>query len=169
MNVTTDCRCARRRPRMLAAVLVFAAAWPLVGGCDARAPVAPVHGIVTIDGRPLRAGAVVFTPLARGEDKRVGKSAYGEIRPDGTFVLGTFTASDGAIVGMHRATILGKASTIDGPPPGATPASISGGPKPPFDALRVMGHSFEVVAGQDNEFSIDLSSRYVRQFAQRDD
>ena len=139
----------------------------LAAGCGSSPPVAPVRGEVTLDGRPLRGGAVVFTPLAHDADKRVGKSAYGEIRPDGTFALGTFSEQDGAIIGTHRATIIGRAGSDDAPSPGITKTNAPPTTKPPFDMVRVTGRTFDVVAGQDNEFTIELSSGYVRQFAQR--
>lgn len=57
-----------------------------------------VQGTVTLDGKPLTKGSVTFWPT-------VGRSALGEIQPDGSYTLTTFEPGDGAIVGSHKVTI----------------------------------------------------------------
>ena len=155
--------------RTILALLSIALAAPLIAGCGSTVPVAPVHGVVTLDGKPLAFGAVVFTPLAEGDNKQVGKPAYGEIDPDGTFTLGTFGDADGALVGVHRATIMGDTNSDDGPPPGTTETRAARAAKPPFKMVRVTDRTFDVVAGAENQFTIELSSDHVRRFARRDD
>jgi hypothetical protein len=72
-------------------------------GCGSQAaapsPTVPVKGKVTWKGKPLTRGTVMFEPQDYGRD------AYGNIQPDGTFVLSTFKAGDGAVPGTHRVGI----------------------------------------------------------------
>lgn len=79
-------------------VILLAATMALGCSRSGKLDVAPVHGQVTIDGVPLKHGKIVFTP-------EQGREAQGEIQADGTFVLGTYGSSDGAIVGRHRVRI----------------------------------------------------------------
>lgn len=71
---------------------------------------AHVEGVVTVEGEPLPTGTIRFIP----EDG--GRSARGEIESDGTFTLGTFTESDGALIGKHGVAVTaysGDAQTGD--------------------------------------------------------
>jgi hypothetical protein len=71
-----------------------------VSGCGSnQLQTAPVQGTVSLDGRPLESGQVVFTPSQ-------GRGARGQLNRDGTFVLTTYTDGDGAIVGVHQVAIL---------------------------------------------------------------
>ena len=75
----------------------------LVLGCGGEGGLAPVHGKVFFQGKPLSRGTIVFTPdPARGG---AGPQATAEIQPDGTFALHT-AAIEGAVPGWHRVTIL---------------------------------------------------------------
>jgi hypothetical protein len=68
----------------------------------------PAQGKVTFkDGTPLTAGWVVFESVTPGA--KVG--ARGNIQPDGTFQLSTFSEGDGALEGSYRVAVM--------PPPGA--------------------------------------------------
>jgi hypothetical protein len=69
-------------------------------GCGkARGTVAVTGKAVLKDGRGLPGGRVMLTG---GET-----SASGQIKPDGTFVLGTFTTSDGSTPGNYTVVIFG--------------------------------------------------------------
>jgi hypothetical protein len=59
---------------------------------------AEVRGTVTLDGKPLEAGEVAFIPPR-------GRAATGLITTEGTYVVGTYHAGDGAIVGPHTVTV----------------------------------------------------------------
>jgi hypothetical protein len=93
-----DFNCQRRlHPSLAFALLLFVA-----GACGKKSDLpatGPVEGKVTLNGQPLKSGTVVFVPDAGG------KSAQGNIDSDGTFVLGTFTETDGAILGTHKVMI----------------------------------------------------------------
>ena len=69
-------------------------------GCGkARGTVAVTGKAALKDGRTLPGGRVILTG---------GKtSASGQIKPDGTFVLGTFTTTDGSKPGSYTVVIVG--------------------------------------------------------------
>ena len=70
-----------------------------VVGCGPQRPaMAPVHGKVTLGGKPLAGGRIAFYPAE-------GRPALGPIAADGTYKLTTFLPDDGAILGKHRVTI----------------------------------------------------------------
>lgn len=72
----------------------------LVAGCGDGLPKrVPVAGKVTIDGKPVTAGSIRFKPASGG------RVANGEIGPDGTFVMTTFTPGDGCTLDSHTVTV----------------------------------------------------------------
>ena len=40
--------------------------------------------------------------------------------------------------------------------------------EPPFETLRLVGQKFAVVAGQDNQFAIELTSDQIRKFGEHE-
>src|SRR5215467_983540 len=70
-----------------------------VAGCG-NGGRASVSGKVTVNGKPVTAGLVSFTPIASGA-KDPGKPAAGEVQKDGTYTLGTESINDGAVAGKH--------------------------------------------------------------------
>jgi hypothetical protein len=76
--------------------LVFSAA---LIGCDGGAQQAAVSGKVTYMGEAVKGGTLIFGPIGEGN---VGQPASANIQPDGTYVLGTNRASDGALIARHR-------------------------------------------------------------------
>lgn len=90
----------------------------LLAGCnDSRYELAPVHGSVTVDGTPLNQGKVLFTPIAKGENRRAGHTAVGNINSDGKFRLTTSEPDDGAVVGDHWAVVVNVEEEVpDGVP-----------------------------------------------------
>ena len=87
---------------------VLALALPLLGGLACGPSngldLATVRGTVTYKGEPVRAGNVTFFP----DDSKgtVGPPATGTIN-DGSFTLSSESASDGALVGTHKVSVLG--------------------------------------------------------------
>jgi hypothetical protein len=138
----------------------LAVACCLCSGCS-KSPfdLAPVHGTVAIDGRPMTHGKVMFAPAARNGDVDAGKPAFGVIGQDGSFVLSTYGDGDGAIVGEHSATVI-NIPTGDAPETSQIP---TGQRIPKFKRVLVPG-KFSVVAGQDNQIDIRLTSRDISQF-----
>lgn len=69
-------------------------------GCgDSGLETAPVRGKISYRGKPLATGTILFMPEG---DK---PSATGEIQPDGSYSLTTYSANDGAVLGKHKILI----------------------------------------------------------------
>jgi hypothetical protein len=69
-----------------------------------QASLIPAKGKITYKGQPLTKGTVLFEPDGYGREAR------GEIKSDGTFVLGTNALDDGVVAGHHRISISGTGS-----------------------------------------------------------
>jgi hypothetical protein len=82
---------------------------PLLAGCrpSYKLEVAPVSGTVRCNGNLVKEGNVLFTPIPPDDANRAasGKSAYGVIRPDGTYILTTYDKEDGALIGQHHVRV----------------------------------------------------------------
>lgn len=75
----------------------------LAVGCgDSRYVTAEVHGRAVLDGNPVTAGTITFTPVETDGAPRDGKTAVGTLQSNGVFALTTYESDDGAIVGKHR-------------------------------------------------------------------
>lgn len=80
---------------MLAAVLMVSV------GCNSNPPTYPVKGTVEFEnGRPVVVGIVECF----SEEHKL--NARGDIGPDGSFSLTTFSPGDGAVAGGHRCVVL---------------------------------------------------------------
>lgn len=89
----------------------------VLSGCARRAD---VSGVVTLDGKPLSAGVVTFTPAAGGP------TGYAAIGDDGTYRVQT-GASSGLPAGAYVVTVAANApQTADSQP----------GPGPLADGIR---------------------------------
>lgn len=78
----------------------------LVGcnGATQRPKVVEVKGQVFLGEQPLAFGQVIFQPIQGGQP------ASGEINSNGSFSLGTFKETDGAIVGRHKVRVVAYSS-----------------------------------------------------------
>ncbi len=113
-------------------------------GCGSAGPeVAPVRGMVTYQGAPLKEGGITFVPME-------GRSAFGRI-VDGQIVeVTTNTTGDGVIVGkaavgIQATTNLGK---MQGPHRPIIPQRY-------FDPATA-NLSAEIKAGDSNDLKFDL-------------
>lgn len=93
--------------------LAFAAMLPLLvtTGCgnSDRMPVYPVRGTIRLEGKAFPGGgSIAFLPMERQR----GKTAGGEIREDGTYVLTTYSPGDGSMAGYFRVVIT-QATSIE--------------------------------------------------------
>lgn len=118
----------------------------LLGGCgDAnRQALAPVTGTVTVGGKPLEHGQIVFSS---GKRPAIGKILRGNI-----FEVTTYTLNDGAPVGAYPIGIAGYPPLHDmyaKVPPSSVPHRFS---NPETSKLRV-----EIKAGQINDLHFDLN------------
>ncbi len=100
--------------RLAVLALSLFVAWGCGGSADNRKPVFPVKGKVTVAGKPAIKAQVVFHPLA-GADPNTPQPT-GQVGPDGTFTLSTYTAGDGAPAGECAVTVVWpeSASAIGG-------------------------------------------------------
>lgn len=84
--------------------------WVLVG-CGGP-NVAPVRGKITLNGKPIGPGDILFVP---DETKGTqGKAAVGSFEADGLYSLTTYKKDDGALVGHHHVIVRPR-------PPGVAP------------------------------------------------
>ncbi|MCA9236955.1 MAG: hypothetical protein KDA44_15875 [Planctomycetales bacterium] len=83
----------------------------MVCGCGPKAPydLAPVSGVVTLDGEPLAGGVVSFQPRADG-DVAPGPGSTGRCDKSGQFTLQTIKGEPGAVVGAHHVRIYSHSS-----------------------------------------------------------
>lgn len=130
-----------------ASVGVLFVATLVASGCGDSSGLAPVHGVVTLDGEPLTEGFVFVTPTE-------GKMAKGTIQPDGTFILGTNSDSDGAQVGTHPVTVL-PPTAEEGKPPSVVARSLPN----KYSIAATSGITVDVQPNTDNELIIQLSSK----------
>lgn len=80
-------------------------------GSSHQRDVARVSGTVQCDGTPLTSGVVIFTPIEVESAENLteqdfAKGARGEIQPDGTYKLSTYSEDDGAVVGVHEVRVM---------------------------------------------------------------
>lgn len=125
----------------------------LIAGCSSgEFPVAPVTGVVTVDGAPMAGGQIRFAPVTANEAGQTGKAGFAVIGPDGAYKLETFGEKDGAIVGKHWVTIYGHN-------PRAAEGAVSLAKFSKFTAPAQQ----EVKPG-DNTIDIAITSEQIRQF-----
>jgi hypothetical protein len=118
----------------------------LSAGCHRGPVLAPVKGVVTMDGKPMSLATVRFEP-------EFGRASLGHTNDNGQYEL-RYTRDDmGALVGHHTVRILS-----------ATEVSLPNGQfvirpqivPPRFNIQSELQR--EVIAGQTNEFNFDLQS-----------
>ena len=125
-------------------------------GCsESPYDLAAVKGKVLIDGQPFTAGKLQFAPVERG-GANAGKPAFGLLDSEGNFELGTYGERDGAIVGQHWVTLMSL--------PDRRTAADGGIPN--FRRLPAQKTPVEVLAGEQNEFVIELTLDQIREYAE---
>ncbi|TWT36470.1 hypothetical protein KOR34_13760 [Posidoniimonas corsicana] len=126
-------------------------------GCGGREfETAAASGVVTLDGKPVTSGSVVFTP-------EQGWPAQGELDAEGRFVLSTFEDADGAIVGEHRVAVIAQtgedASQHFEKPPTQPVRSLV---PDRYASKMTSGLLVEVRPGAENDFELKLTSQKQR-------
>ena len=87
-------------------VLLAIAGLAFAVGCGKSGPeMAPVSGVVTLDGAPVANASVMFMPEGGG------RPATGLTDAQGKFALETMEPGDGALVGKHKVTVTGVKTT----------------------------------------------------------
>src|SRR5262245_44643412 len=88
-------------------------------GSGGNVKVYPVKGLVTYQGKPMvGGGSISFVP----QSNQKGMAAGGTVKPDGTYVMGTYGEADGSMAGDFRVVI--TQSTVTEPertPDGVAP------------------------------------------------
>jgi hypothetical protein len=72
------------------------------GKTAARKPTHPVLGQAFFEGVPIPGAEVKLQPVKGGK----GAMAYGQVGPDGSFTLSTYTRNDGAAAGEYTVTVV---------------------------------------------------------------
>jgi hypothetical protein len=109
--------------RIVTQLVVLTIALP-IAACSPSGQVKtyPVKGFITFEGKPMvGGGAISLIPTTN----QSGKAAGGTIKPDGTYILGTYTESDGSMAGDFKVVIFQETakegqSAPDGSAPSAT-------------------------------------------------
>jgi hypothetical protein len=122
-------------------------------GCGKQSSyeVAVVRGTVTLDGKPITGGKVMFSPTAQGQNAKAGKPGFGTLGPDGSFVISTYGNEDGAVVGKHWVSVMRNLKVGDSEQPSTEK------PEMPFERMTFPQQQ-TVVAGQENQIDIALTS-----------
>lgn len=92
---------------------VALAAFLLLGGavgCGDSSQIAPVSGVVTLDGEPLPDAIIGFEPIAAEGQLEAGYGSYGRTDAEGRYTLRSLHKEDGALIGTHRVSV----STVTG-------------------------------------------------------
>ncbi len=84
-------------PTRFAVVVVCVISLGSIGGCKGAR--APVHGQVTLDGKPLARATVVFVPVVRGKESR------GVTNDNGEYILKFIREEQGGTVGKNTVQI----------------------------------------------------------------
>ena len=116
----------------------------LLLGCGAsgQVKVYPVKGSVSYEGKPMAGGgSITFIPMS---DQK-GKAAGGIVKPDGTYVMGTYGESDGSMAGDFRVVI--TQSTV------TEPERTPDGTAPPKEAVVTVAPADRIPAiyGDDRQ------------------
>jgi len=83
-------------------------------GCGSDGKVAPVSGVVTLNGKPTADIAVTFQPIASEGQNVVGPSASGVTGPDGRYAVKLYgTQTRGATVGKNQVRFTGYVELTD--------------------------------------------------------
>jgi hypothetical protein len=95
--------------------VALAIAAVVVAGCGGNdKKTAVVRGTVTYNGKAVPNGTISFIPAD-------GRSATGEIEPDGSYTLTTYRKGDGAILGQHKVVIVAMEKTSNRLPEARNP------------------------------------------------
>lgn len=106
-----SCDRARRTSATVVVTTLFMCG--LIVGCNRPDyELAPVSGVVTLDGQPLAEALVITQPIAKAGSINPGPGSFGKTNEQGQFSLElVYPATPGAIVGEHRVRI-NKVTTV---------------------------------------------------------
>lgn len=77
----------------------------VLAGCGGESlSLAPVSGVITLNGEPLEGALVTFIPIGITEEN--APTSLGKTDAEGRYTLETITEDKGAYIGTHRVTIV---------------------------------------------------------------
>ncbi|QDT98065.1 carboxypeptidase regulatory-like domain-containing protein [Gimesia aquarii] len=125
-----------------------------LSGCmgDGSEPIpelAEVTGVITLDGKPIKAANVTFEPESAGENGR-RRASSGTTEKDGTYKLQYNPNALGATLGKHKVTIMKMSDNPDEAGKHLVP--------PKYNDSSTSGLTAEVTQGE-NKFDFDLKSK----------
>lgn len=125
-----------------------------ISGCmgDGSEPIpklAEVTGVITLDGKPVKAANVTFEPEAVGENGR-RRASSGTTERDGTYKLQYNPNALGATLGKHKVTIMKMSDNPDEAGKHLVP--------PKYNDSNTSGLTAEVTQGE-NKFDFELKSK----------
>jgi hypothetical protein len=124
----------------------------VLAGCGQDSKLGSVYGTVRLDEKPVTKGTVRFVPAA-------GRAATGKIQSDGTFTLGTYGESDGALLGTHKVAVIAYDAAEDSRPAYEVRNVKSTSLVPErYMSVGTSEFSFEVKPGK-NQADFDLKSK----------
>lgn len=96
----------------------------------------PVKGLITFEGKPMvGGGSISLIPTTN----QSGKAPGGMINPDGTYVLGTYTETDGSMTGDFKVVIFQEtAKEGQAAPDGAAPTATASTSVPVADRIPIL-------------------------------
>jgi hypothetical protein len=99
---------------VLRSALITGVFLALLCGCGSDGKVAPVSGVVTLNGKPTADIAVTFQPIVPDGQNVAGPSAFGVTGSDGRYTLKLYgTETRGATVGKNQVRITGHTEFAD--------------------------------------------------------
>lgn len=129
-----------------AVAIALSATVTILTGCSENNDRVPVSGTVIYEGQPVTGGTLTFVPMVVGQKGKNGRPATGVVGADGTFVLGTDSDGDGALIADHRVSYSAPVSTWEAPEwdgKGKPPTP----PVEPFAGLMVKSETVQVREG----------------------
>src|SRR5687767_4524628 len=94
--------------------VLFTLVFGTLCGCDSKPyGLAPVSGIVTLDGAPVPGAQVSFQPQGGGSQENPGPGSTGLCDSSGRYELTTIRQEPGAVPGPHAVRIYGPRGNVD--------------------------------------------------------
>lgn len=135
-----------------------------VVGCS-NSKLAPVSGVVKLDGKPYGKAVVSFQPIGTPENPNPGRGSSAYTDENGRFVLKVDNSSRGAVIGKHLVRIMTKGNDVVGQNSDTgSDDDTSGKPKgavdpipPEWNALSTV--EFTVSAGGTDQANFDIDTK----------
>ena len=145
-------RCLNRLNRQIVASY-FVSLIALFVGCQSKPPMAPASGTVTVAGKPLTAGRILFEPVGGGAD---AMPALGDIQSDGSFQLYTFKPGDGVMPGTYYPVVMDPKGDDGAEVKNARKIGVVQLPKTLCEVKLDGANSFEIeISKEDLKWAVD--------------